>query len=456
MPIKTKLPKGAPLVQHISYPFIKNAFYFLFGFLPYGPVRRERVPDLSGPVLIAGSHSNFLCDPVINGFETVATPRFLGKHTLFRFPMKWLVTFCGAIPVYRPQDMGEFPVEGRATQNRTAFKSAIQALQDGWPVCIYPEGGSFVTPGLHLPLKPGVAKLALTAEEFSDFKLGLRIIPVGLEYGSRPKVGSGLTIRYGEPISVSSYRDIYEKSYGEAVRKLMADLTEQMKAVFPHFESNEELLLAKKMIVIGASPNRMSIAKIFRRYREQHPEILSNLQHRLRDFEEASKDQGIPMAAWGYRRKVSEKSLIGKILSMTILLGGAPLFLWDLINNTFSEYLIRSAMGFASSDETEMMTVRFFSSFIILPPVYYIQLWGLSRYFAPGFFGAPAFFFVYLGYFIFSASVWVVMPRWRRQFKTWAAQLFFIGKHKPVIEELDQVLTQLNAWVREEGDPSRT
>ena len=155
--------------------------------------------DLQGPYLWASTHSNFMCDAIPAGAEGPCPPKFLGKSTLFRFPIKTFIEFCGTLPVARAIDTSSTNLDktARNAQNRATFQAAIQALEAGWPVAIFPEGVSLPNPGLTLPLKPGVAKLALSAEESNHFKLGLRIIPVGLEYGSRVRVGSGLWIQIG-------------------------------------------------------------------------------------------------------------------------------------------------------------------------------------------------------------------------------------------------------------------
>ncbi len=424
--------------------------------MPYHPVRRENKPDLSSPVIIAGSHSNFLCDTVIHGFDTLAPSRFLGKHTLFKFPIKPVVKFWGAIPVYRPQDSAEVTAEGRALQNRTSFKAAIQALEDGWPICIYPEGGSFVQPGLNLPLKPGVAKLAFSAEEVNGFKLGIRIIPVGLEYGSRPKVGSGLTVRFGEPIQLKDYQKLYEEDYNGAVTQLMADLTAQLKNVFPHFETEEELAMAKRLQIIGAAQSRMEVSRTFEKYRKTHPEFAHDLHKRLHGFEEDSKDLRIPLAAWGYRTRFLKLTVGEKLRSFGVTVLGLPFFLYDIVNNTFAEYIVRSVMGFVASDETEMMTIRFISGIFIVPLVYWGQLLVVRHYFAPHWFTGVTFFAAFLLYLFLSAGVWHLMPRWRRHLKMWIAQLFFRNKTKGELQGMHKTIEQVSAFAPAEGDPSKT
>ncbi|NUM89613.1 MAG: 1-acyl-sn-glycerol-3-phosphate acyltransferase, partial [Bdellovibrionales bacterium] len=325
---------------------------------------------MNGPYIWACSHHNYFCDVVPGGFEAPSPPRFLGKHTVFVWPVKAFFEFCGGIPVVRPEDMNS--AGGRSALNRSSFRAAIDALQKGWGIGIYPEGVSIVRPGLVTPLKAGVAKLALSAEEASGFRLGLKIFPVGLEYGSRPRVASGLWIRYGKPLHLADYRDIFEKDYAAAVQALMGDLTSEMKRVFPHFETDEELAMAKKLQVAGVIESRIELSRVLAG-RRHDGSFLDGLRGRIREFESSTKSAGIPVAAWGHRRRFSLLGAGGKAWRALMVGIGSPLVVWDLVNNTLPEHLLRSFIGFLASDETEVMSLRFMLAPVVLPVVYALQ-----------------------------------------------------------------------------------
>jgi 1-acyl-sn-glycerol-3-phosphate acyltransferase len=422
---KTRLPADATLAQRLTYPFIRNFFYFVFTYLAYAPVRRTNKPSLEGPFLWASTHSNFLCDVIPAGFEAPVTPKFLGKSTLFKFPIKSFVQYCGGLPLARSMDTGETKLtkEQRAAQNRTTFQAAIEALRKGWPVAIYPEGVSLANPGLTLPLKPGVAKLAFSAEEANGFSLGLRIIPVGLEYGSRTKVGSGLWIRYGKPFVVAEYRAAYEADEEQAVRKLMEDLTREMISISPHFESEGTLALGKKLVTIGLYRSKWDAAQIFYRQRSNQ-EFWKGLEHRLRAFDEACKDHRIPVPAWGYRQVWKQLGARRRVLRGVYLLLGFPFFLVDLPNNSLPEFFLATLTDFIATDETERMSVRFIISPVVLAVVFTAQYWVLQKFVFPASWsGAGA----CIAYIAASCSLWYFSVHWRRQFKR-LASLFFFGR----------------------------
>ncbi|MCO5143984.1 MAG: 1-acyl-sn-glycerol-3-phosphate acyltransferase [Oligoflexia bacterium] len=421
--MRTKLPKSATFIQRATYSFIRSFFHFFFTFLPYYPIKRINKPNLDGVFIWSCSHSNFLCDAVPAGYEGNAPTKFLGKSTLFRFPIKTFIEFCGALPVARAEDYKDKTQESRVAQNRSTFKAAIAAMKDGWPVAIFPEGVSIVSPGLTLPLKPGVAKLALSAEDDSDFNLGLRIIPVGLEYGSRVKVASGLNIRYGKPILVSRYKDDYKENEQQAVKKLMNELTEQMVSVFPHFEDEHKQTIGKKLVALGLVRSKYDAAQLFLA-RKNAPEFWSGLDKKMKAFEEVTRNSGIPVPAWGLRRIWKELGPIRRAKRRLYILFGLPFAIIDALNNSLPEFVLSSTVDLIAVDETEKMTLRFMASPILLGLVYCAQF-IFFKYIVFESYMQNMGFGSYIIYCLCSFMLWYFGVHWRRQFKRWFSLLFF-------------------------------
>jgi 1-acyl-sn-glycerol-3-phosphate acyltransferase len=418
---RNQLPPSATWPQRLLFPFARDFFFFVFTYLPYAPIRRINKPDLSGHFLWSSSHSNFMCDAIPAGYEAPIPTKFLGKSTLFRFPIKRFIEFCGALPLARSQDVTGLSRLERSSQNHATFKVAIAAIRDGWPVAIYPEGVSLVNPGLTLPLKPGAAKLALSAEEANGFKLNLRIQPVGLEYGSRTKVGSGLWIRYGKPLWMKDYRELYEQEPEAAVRKCTEDLTREMIACYPHFTDAGKLATGKKLVMIGVVRNRWEAAQIFLQ-QAANASFWEGLERRLRAFDEANKQYGIPMPVWGHRHTWKMLGPVRRAWRILALLAGFPFFLADLPNNSLPDFFLTSAVDFIATDETERMSIRFILSPVILGISYAVQFLFLKRFFTPF---AGAGFGLYVAYMLASCSLWYGSVHWRRQFKRVASLLFF-------------------------------
>lgn len=378
---------------------------------------------MAGRYIWACSHANFMCDGIPAAGEGPVPTKFLIKSTLFQFPIKRFIEFTGALPLARAMDNKDLSKEARVSQNRATFQVAINAIQEGWPVAIYPEGISISAPGLVLPLKPGAAKLAFSAEEANDFSLGLRIIPVGLEYGSRTKVGSGLCMRYGNPLIVSEYRELYDRDPDQAVKKLTDDLTQEMIRIYPHFTDETKQVLGKKLVALGICRSKFDAAQLFLRQLE-NKEFWQGLEAKLKALEESSREHGIPLPVWGYRQIWKQLGPMRWPSRLTYLILGFPLFLLDLPNNALPEFFLSSGVEFFVTDDSERMSFRFFLSPIVLGVVFALQFWFLKAVVFPQYMGGAG-VGIYVLYTLSSFAIWYFAVHWRRQFKRLASLFFF-------------------------------
>ncbi len=181
--------------------------------------RFERVgPGLpDGPVLIVTNHPNMLLDPLLALKAAERRVRVLAKAPLFEIPFfGHVLRSVDSLPLYRVQDDPE--LLGR---NKLAFQEATETLRAGGTLLTFPEGGSRTAPGL-APLKTGAARMTLAAEESAGWRLGVRVVPVGLTYHRKHRFRSRVVAGTGEPIVVAEWRRAYEADRPAAVRSLTA------------------------------------------------------------------------------------------------------------------------------------------------------------------------------------------------------------------------------------------
>lgn len=348
--------------------------------------------------------------------------KFLAKSTLFQFPIKGFLEFAGCLPLTRVEDAKNLSKEARSQQNRATFRLAIQAIKEGWPLAIFPEGTSIVAPGLVLPLKAGVAKLGFAAEEAHDFSLGLQAIPVGLEYGSRTKVASGLTIHYGKPLLFSDYRDLHGQDRDAAVAKFMEDFTQELIRNFPHFRDERTQDLGRKLVALGLCKSRFEAAQLFLK-KENDTAFWNGLKARLRAFEEATKDNRIPVPAWGHRLRWKEIGAWRRRARGLFMLICAPLAALDLVNNSFPEFCLSTLVEYVAVDETEKMSIRLIAAPILLGLIFGLQFWAGKYFLVTAECTHP--FLAYCAYTLFSCVIWYVAVHWRRQFKRLSSLFLF-------------------------------
>ena len=96
----------------------------------------------------------------------------------------------------------------------------VATLQDRERLVLYPEGSHLGEHRLR-SMKKGIARIAFQAEKQNDFKLGLKIVPTGVDYSHYVNFRSNLLINYGKPIEVARYKELYEQNEQKAMTQLM-------------------------------------------------------------------------------------------------------------------------------------------------------------------------------------------------------------------------------------------
>jgi 1-acyl-sn-glycerol-3-phosphate acyltransferase len=110
-------------------------------FLGYRTIGQGHIPRCGG-VLIAANHASYLDIPLL-ACGTLRRLAFLGRHDLFPVPLGWILRWLGWIPI-RPD-----------RYDRAGFGKAIELIERGKAVVIYPEG-SRTRDGKLQRGKPGV------------------------------------------------------------------------------------------------------------------------------------------------------------------------------------------------------------------------------------------------------------------------------------------------------------
>jgi 1-acyl-sn-glycerol-3-phosphate acyltransferase len=223
--------KSFSLGYQLLYFF--SGIFHRFYYRRYKVINREKIPKNS-PVIFAINHQNALMDALAILFANHSQKVFMARADIFR--KKWvarLLYFIKILPAYRIRD-GFHSVD----QNKETFKEVIKVLEHNTHFCILPEGNHYGEKRLR-PLQKGAAKLAFLAEEANDFKLGLSIVPVGLDYSNYYNAGSDLLVTFGDPIPVAKYRQLYLDNPLKAIVQLRDDMGEGMKNVMINISSEE-------------------------------------------------------------------------------------------------------------------------------------------------------------------------------------------------------------------------
>jgi len=293
--------------------------------------RLERVgPELpDGPVIIVTNHPNMLMDPLLALKGAGRRVRILAKAPLFEIPVfASVLRSLDTLPLYRVQDHPD-----QLQRNVVAFKEAVESLGRGETLLMFPEGRSHSEPAL-APLKSGVARMALEAEDSSGWKLGVKVVPLGLTYHRKHRFRSRVVVGIGDAIDVVDWRQRYAEDRTAAARSLTTAVASalQQETLNLSDESDRRLIETADLIYARAQgladwrereslsdrlPRLRQFAEQFAWLRVSDPERWEELSGDLRNYARRLKELG------GGDAEVPPRYVAGRVLRYVVREGAA-------------------------------------------------------------------------------------------------------------------------------------
>jgi glycerol-3-phosphate dehydrogenase (NAD(P)+) len=164
---------------------------------------REHVPG--GGVILAANHRSFL-DPFAIGCCLPRPVYFVAKQELFKNPLLgWFLNCMGAFPIRRGES------------DEYSMETALQLLERGKPVVIFPEGTRIRAGSLGKPRR-GVGRLALQS--------GAPVVPIAITGSERARSGGikikpvKVHVRCGAPLTFPRVEDPSPFLAGEVTERI--------------------------------------------------------------------------------------------------------------------------------------------------------------------------------------------------------------------------------------------
>lgn len=339
----------------------------------------ENIPS-EGTLIFAANHQNALMDALAILSVRKGQPVFMARADIFKNPtVRKILTFLKIMPVYRIRDGYE-----NLSLNDTIFKKTIDVIKNRNGLVILPEGNHCGEKRLR-PLKKGIARIALQAEEAMGGTLDVRIVPVGIDYTSYMRVGSRLHVSFGIAIRVTPLLLEYKNSPAKAYNVLLSLLTSGLKSEMVHI-ADEKYYHASKSAIETYSHWRIAQSKQKQshtnniEYQQKAAQGLEKLRVKSPDdylvlmaaFMELSRDLKVLGLPDGYC-PLSRKEKILSVIVLFALVLTSPLFIYAAVNNMVSlgvPYVFSKKF----MDEQFHSSVRFALALVLLPVFHAIQV----------------------------------------------------------------------------------
>lgn len=350
---------------------------------------REHIPE-SGPVIFAANHPNASVDPLLIAAFPHRVIHYCARAPLFDRPLVgFFLRQTGAIPLYRKRDDPSL-----LEKNLESFERCYDALGRGEAIGIFPEGVSYT--GLKLePVKTGTARIVLEAEARHDFSLGLRIVPVGLNFRDGYAFQGEVFVLFGEPIDPAPYFALYRREPHEAVRRLTNALRRHLEALTVNVrETSEETFLAELDAVYAElEPAGPSLREEFQRQKhllaacaffdQTEPLRARALRRGVHGYARLVRLAGLrgDALARSYSRLELLKTLAGDALG---LLAGLPIAAWGAVNNYLPYLVPRWIARRTTSDVLQWARLKMTAGFLVFAVFYAVQTAVVARWWNGG------------------------------------------------------------------------
>jgi len=226
-------------VENLSgaYKGLKSYIRFVVNDLYYKDVQfigTENIPSVGTPLLIVSDHQNSLNDALgimlsmdDRKVHFIARADVFNIHPLATKFLYWI----GLLPAFRIAFEGVDALKG----NDNTFRVSEQRLLEGKTITLYPEAGHQDRHWLG-KFTYGYTRLAFEAAEMGNFEKEIFILPSCNHYSKYRGVRNSMLIKYGTPVSLAPYYELYKTKPRTAQREVNKIVRDQIKDMMLNIE----------------------------------------------------------------------------------------------------------------------------------------------------------------------------------------------------------------------------
>lgn len=340
---------------------------FIFAYHRFECEGMDRIPE-NAAVIFAPNHTNGLMDALALVWlsQKYRQILFVARADIFRNRiMAKLLRSFRMLPIMRIRDGRE-----NLSKNDEIMSQCVEALQEGIPFCIMPEG-THRAKRAQLPLVKGIFRIALMANDRLQGERDVCIVPVGINLGSFFRYRSSMLLKVGEPINVTEYvKQHSELAFTEQTMELRSILTEKLQTLHLAIPESDKFEAIEECCFLTSQPGDTLNERLLRSQK-----LLKQIEYaRATNPEKTNEwlDQVIGFAhlrkRWHiYADALTYQASLGKLLAITLLLLlELPYFLFSLL--AVSPFLVVSELlVHCQSDKAMYNSIRYVLSMIFYP-----------------------------------------------------------------------------------------
>jgi len=337
------------------------------------------------PVIIAPNHQNALMDAMLFVSVTKSQIVFLARADIFKGKLLIrLLTYLNIMPIYRLRDGIE-----NVKRNDEVFAKTARVLRNKFnPLCIFPEGNHGDRRRLRNLVK-GIFRIALGAQEEYGEKLGVKIVPVGIDYGHYQNFRTTLLVNVGQPIEISEYSRLCRENPVQALNQLKERFAAEVSKLMINIRSEEyyetymglriiyNAEMRKRMSISGNSPEARfradkAMIGMLDRELESSPEFINRLDNLVSDYSHRVKKAHL--RDWVLSRdRYSVPVLCMDTLIRIILL---PVFILGYISN-YVPYRFTETRTRNIKDPQFHSSIKYVTGMVVFPTWYLVMAIGI-------------------------------------------------------------------------------
>ncbi|MBN2482557.1 MAG: 1-acyl-sn-glycerol-3-phosphate acyltransferase, partial [Bacteroidales bacterium] len=332
------------------------------------------------PVILAPNHQNALMDAMVLVCAAEFQNVFLARADIFKgkFMIRFL-TFLNIMPIYRIRDGID-----NVKRNDKVFEKTLQVMRNrNNPLVLFPEGNHGDKRRLRKLVK-GLFRIAFMAQEDYRDQPGVKIVPVGIDYGHYQNFRNTLFVNIGKPIEVAPYYNLYnenpvaginslKESFASSLRKLMINIqTEEYYELYMNLRTICNTWMRKELGIQGNSlSKRFRADKIMIQMLDSE---LENNPERIRQLDSIVSEYQSVLNKLNLRDWVLQKEkypafqLIAGVVCSIVLL---PLFLFGFIHN-YLPYVFTGSRTKGIKDPQFHSSFKYVIGMITFPVMYII------------------------------------------------------------------------------------